>query len=261
VFVSDRSGSSDIWLKDLKGGRETPLTGGPQLEIQPEISLDGAWVAYVSVVPQHLFGGNIQIVASSGGVPKTVCEGCGKAWDWVPDNQHLIFRREIEDPKIRLHLLDLATGRKTLLLEHPTLSLFQGTFSADGRWITFVAAGPGCRVFIAHSQGEATIPEKEWVALSDGSSWDDKPRWSPDGNLLYFTSDRDGFVCLWAQRLDASTKQPTGTPFAIYHLHDARRSMANVGYGPLEISVARDKIVFNMAELTGNLWMTQIDLK
>lgn len=47
----------------------------------------------------------------------------------------------------------------------------------------------------------------------------------------------------------------------IYHLHQARRSMANVGYGPLEISVARDKIVFNMAELTGNLSMTQLDLK
>lgn len=28
----------------------------------------------------------------------------------------------------------------------------------------------------------------------------------------------------------------------IYHLHQARRSMTNVGYGLLEISVARDKI-------------------
>src|SRR5262249_46550995 len=40
VFVSDRSGSPDIWLKDLESGRETPLTGSPQLEIRPEISSD-----------------------------------------------------------------------------------------------------------------------------------------------------------------------------------------------------------------------------
>jgi hypothetical protein len=37
--------------------------------------------------------------------------------------------------------------------------------------------------------------------------------------------------------------------------------MANVGYGPLEISVARDKIVCNMVELTGNIWMTKLEDK
>jgi eukaryotic-like serine/threonine-protein kinase len=262
VFVSDRSGTSDIWLKNLESGRETPLTGSPQLEIQPEISSDGAWVAYLSVAPQLSFGGNIQIVVSSGGVPKTVCEGCGKAWDWSPDNRHLIFGRQIQGPpRADLYLLDRPTGKKTLLLEHTSFSLFQGNFSPDGRWITFGAAGPSSRVFIAPFRGEVAIPEKEWIIASDGASWDDKPRWSPDGNLVYFTSDRDGFVCLWAQRLDSATKRPNGAPFAVHHLHEARRSMANVGYGPLEISVARNKIVFNMAELTGNLWMTQLDLK
>ncbi len=113
-------------------------------------------------------------------------------------------------------------------------------------------------MFIVPFRGEALIPEREWIAVSNGSSWDDKPRWSPDGNLLYFTSDRDGFVCLWAQRLNPATKRPIGAPFVIYHVHLARRSMANVGHGPLEISVARDKIVFNMAELTGNIWMTTL---
>ena len=37
-----------------------------------------------------------------------------------------------------------------------------------------------------------------------------KPFWSPDGNLLYFLSSRDGFLCLWAQWLDPSTKHPLG---------------------------------------------------
>jgi Tol biopolymer transport system component/DNA-binding winged helix-turn-helix (wHTH) protein len=261
VFVSDRSGSPDVWLKDLEGGKETSLTGSPQLEIQPEISSNSAWVAYLSVVPQFSFGGNIQIVATRGGVPKTVCEGCGKAWDWAPDNRHLIFRRAIQGARADLYLLDLATGKKTLLLEHPTSDFFQGNFSPDGRWITFEMGRPGSRVLIAPLRGEAAIPEKEWICLSDGSSWDDKPRWSPDGNLLYFTSDRDGFVCLWAQRLDSAAKRPTAVPFVIHHFHQARRSMANVGYGPLAISVARDKIVFNMVELTGNIWMTKLELK
>jgi len=33
----------------------------------------------------------------------------------------------------------------------------------------------------------------------------------------------------------------------------------NVGRGSLEISVARDKIVFNMAESVGNIWMANIE--
>ena len=34
----------------------------------------------------------------------------------------------------------------------------------------------------------------------------DAPAWSPDANLLYFWSSRDGSPCLWAQRLDPLTK-------------------------------------------------------
>jgi hypothetical protein len=37
--------------------------------------------------------------------------------------------------------------------------------------------------------------------------------------------------------------------------------MSNVGYWTLEMSVASDKIVFNMVELTGNIWMSKLDLK
>jgi hypothetical protein len=69
-----------------------------------------------------------------------------------------------------------------------------------------------------------------------------------------FVSHRDGFGCLWAQRLDARTKHPVGPQFAIHHFHDTRLSMMNVGLGLLEIDVARDKIVFGLGELTGNIW-------
>jgi hypothetical protein len=67
-------------------------------------------------------------------------------------------------------------------------------------------------------------------------------------------SDRDGQFCLWAQRLDARTKRPVGTPFAAYHFHHSRLAMNNVGTGELEIDVARDKLVMGLGELTGNIW-------
>lgn len=101
------------------------------------------------------------------------------------------------------------------------------------------------------------IPEPESIAITDGP-WDDKPRWLPDGSVLYFVSERHGFRCVLTQRLDAR-KHPAGTPISIFHAHDARRSLANVGIGDFGFFVARDKLVFNISERTGNLWGASLD--
>jgi Tol biopolymer transport system component len=59
--------------------------------------------------------------------------------------------------------------------------------------------------------------------LTSGEYRDDKPQLSPDGNTMYFTSNRDGFICVWALRLDPKTKRPLGAPFAIQHFHGSQR--------------------------------------
>ena len=80
--------------------------------------------------------------------------------------------------------------------------------------------------------------------------------WSPDGNMLYFLSERDSFRCIWAQRLDPVTKRPTGDAFAVRHFHTSRRSLTTIGDPVnLGLSVAIDKLIFSMVERTGNIWM------
>jgi hypothetical protein len=96
--------------------------------------------------------------------------------------------------------------------------------------------------------------EREWFRITESDVKADKPRWSPDGTIVYYTADRDGFWCLWAQRVDPTTKRPVGPPLALYHFHRARLSMAGVGSGGQEISVGKDMIVLNLGELTGNIW-------
>ncbi len=101
-------------------------------------------------------------------------------------------------------------------------------------------------------------PPAEWIPAIDGQSEDDQPRFSPGGSLLYFTSERDGFRCLWAPapgsgypafRRGGFRSPPPPQHPAIDHER---------GAGPLEISVGRDKIVFNQGELSGNIWMAQL---
>jgi hypothetical protein len=120
--------------------------------------------------------------------------------------------------------------------------------------------GPGrTQVLLVPSTAGVTPAEDEWIPVTDGSTFEDKPRWSPDGRMIYFTSDRDGFRCLWAQRLDPTTRRPVGPPLPVYHFHTARRSLLNAGVLRLEIAVARDKTVFNMGESTGNIWLAQLN--
>jgi len=45
---------------------------------------------------------------------------------------------------------------------------------------------------------------------------------------------------------------------AVFHSHGARVSLRNANWVGQGLSVARDKIVFNQGEITGNIWMTEI---
>ena len=136
--------------------------------------------------------------------------------------------------------------------------------SPDERWFTFYAktSATARTMYVAPFRGEREIPEKDWIAVTDGTQLDREPHWSSDGRLLYFFSERDGSRCIWALRLDAATKRPAGAPFPVYHSHDASRSIANTGNrasdaGP---AVAKNQVIFAMNEMTGSIWMTRLKL-
>src|SRR5437667_6998711 len=59
------------------------------------------------------------------------------------------------------------------------------------------------------------IPQSEWIEATDGSAFDVVPEFSPNGNLLYFQSQRDGSRCIWALRLEPATRRPAGAPFPL----------------------------------------------
>ena len=114
------------------------------------------------------------------------------------------------------------------------------------------------RVWIAPFRAGSSPEADQWIGVTSGEHWDDKPRWSTDGNLMYFTSLRDGFHCLWAQRLRPDTKEPIGPPIAVKHFHDSRLSITNTGVAALDVGIARDRIFINLGELTGNIWTTSL---
>ncbi len=264
VYISTRSGNNDVWLKDLKTGKESALTATAVNEQNPMLSADGSKVTY-TVAEDSKATRMYSIAIHSDGrfdVPEKVCDNCGVIESWFSDSSRLVCAFDQLSPA-RTRLLDRTTGAVIDLLRHPDLNVWGGKLSVDDRWVVFnVTTSPATsRIYVAQvpPRPVAPIPVDDWIAVTAGSSWDDKPRWSPDGNAIYFISTQDGFRCIWSQHLDPGTKRPAGPPAAVLHLHDARRSMMNADIGPLSIAVARSRIAFSLSELTGNVWIAKLE--
>ena len=260
AFLSRRSGSVGVWVKDLATGAETAVTTAPAKVGMgfPQLSKDGSKVAYAVF---EVGKGAIYVVGSAGGVPDKVCEGgdCGRPQDWSSDGSKLLYDSYFP-PGGRFLLLDLASGQKQELLRHPNQFMYRPTFSPDERWISFHARTSllGRTIYVAPVHVGAATPQSEWIALTDGSTLDYEPCWSPDG-LIYFLSDRDGFRCIWALRLDPKTKRAAGTPFPVLHFHTSRRALSNiVNTAFVGLTVTKDRMVYLPGEITGNIWMTEI---
>jgi serine/threonine protein kinase len=269
VFARSRAGQRDVWIKDLKSGQELNLTPTPNDQFHPRITADGTKVCY-SERNADKWSIYTMSVASPGnagirpGMPERLCDECRWTWQWSSDGTRILFDGGLGS-RSNITVADLTNGDKATFLSHPQYNLYQSNFSPDGRWVAFFALidSQHSRLYIAPFH-PAPMPSSgaspaEWISVSTGQFWDDKPRWSPDGNLLYFISSRDGFLCLWAQPLDPVSKRPAGPPFGVSHFHDAGRSMMNVSMSTLEPSVARDQVTLNLGEVTGNIWLGTLE--
>jgi Tol biopolymer transport system component len=252
VYRSRRAGRFAVILRRLGGAAETVLTMTPE-EHYPAVSRDGTRVAYsfpqADKVP-------IFVVGASGGTPEQVCDDCGEVKEWSQGGDQILYVTA-HDPS-GIGLLKVGSSPNHVWLRHPSYGIYSPRLSSDGRWIAFNGRADRlapARVFVAEVEGAVVAGEEDWIVVSNDG---DAPTWSPRANLLYFWSDRDGSPCLWAQRLDPATKRPTGGPLSIQHFHSRGLSWKNLYLGAPGIAVARDRIVFNLGEHTGNVWMMDL---
>ncbi len=247
VFRSSRMGNEDVWTMDLETGEQSALTDTPEDGAYPVISADGSKVAYHAEA--------IYVKQASGGVAENVCNNCGEPFHWSADGTKILHRYRIGPEPSSIGVFDLTTGEDLPLLRHPDYHIFGFQISPDGRWIAFHL---NTQIFVVPFQVEVPQQEKDWIAVTKRDASHAHPRWSPDGNLLYYQSSRDGFMCIWAQHLNPDTKKAEAEPFGVYHSHSARLALGNIsGAQRIWVSVARDKMVFSMGERSGNIWMME----
>jgi len=262
AFVSDRSGRRGVWVRDLATNRESRLTGSSEVELQPKINAPGDTIVYYEDRGRRLFAARLQ-PGGRFGTPELICESCGIPSDVTADG-----RKALLEPGGAPHLpvlLDLVTRERRTLASWDGSGgyVFAPSFSHDEKWIAFHATLTGApagtrKVFVIPLRSDGRQVEfKDWIPVTDGSTMDREVVWSADDSALYFLSERDGFRCIWSQKLDPVSRRPVGPAAAVQHFHRLYRSLGSVQgvVAAIGLTALRDQLVFSLGETAGEVWL------
>ena len=96
----------------------------------------------------------------------------------------------------------------------------------------------------------------QWVRITDGKHWDDKPRWSPDGRVIYFLSERSGLFNVWGVHFDLGKGSPVGEPVPVTALDNPNlmvpKSIEQVG-----LALTQDRLVVTVTQASGSIWVLE----
>ena len=140
-----------------------------------------------------------------------------------------------------------------MVTSDPRLDLLQAHFSPDARWIVFMAQDPKehgtSRLYVMPASGG------KWIPITDGHDFDDKPRWSTDGRLLYYLSNRGTFLNVWARRFEPQAADPVGEPFRVTSFIGGRRTISPDRINRMEIDIAANRLVLPVTESSSQIWI------
>ena len=254
AYITRHAGVWSLRSRDLASGADQALIFSPGLLVAAKYSGDGNRVMY-SNEEYSLYA-----VPGRSGAAERFCERCGTVTGASADGSRVTYEPlENED----LTIFDVAARKSGKLALRPGRDtiLSGGQFSRDGQWVAFHSLSnlrTTAQIWIAPVQ-ETAVSQSDWIPVTDGNALERDPCWAPAGGVIYFVSERDGFGCVWARRLDPATKRPSGSPFAVRHFHSSRQSLRRVGAASrlTGLSVGGNRMVFALSDLTGNIWLSE----
>ena len=290
IAYSTQSLVSDIWQLPLTPAGDASGAPAPLYEdtsrrkTNPAVSPDGKWIAFgVWRLGQPT---SVWMVDSEGKnpVPLTTDEGGSGVPSWLPGGDRIAYLTRRGD-KAMFYTKSWATGEEKPLMELPPLANTP-RLSPDGRlvaynsreggrinvWVQAVeGGGPRRLTSDAEMAGfPAWSPDGKWLALEvrrgddmqvavmpseggepvllthePGLNWPHS--FSPDGEFIAFASYRDGLWNLYR------VSRKTGEQRQLTHFNKTNGYVRYPAWSP-----TGDRIVFEHAEATGNVWLVEL---
>ena len=242
-----------IRIHNLNTGRESQLAIralGPFPT--PALSPDGSFVAYTEDVD----GRQVSFLApAEGGPSRQICEGCSVAAVF-PGAKSLLVGEKGSWLK-----LDLDPVQRTPVFSPPPGTRVREVhLSADGLWLVVLLDKGAENTVYVLPMGSLPITRESWTPALAEPHWVSCPRLTPNGKWLVYYSDKSGDLSVYAREFDPTTHATTGEPHVvlegrIQYLTAIQARMTAY------LEVARDRLFVPYPEFSGNIWMTQTDLR
>ena len=146
-------------------------------------SPDGTQIAYISDATGET---ELYLQNAAGGEPMQLTHKNDtyiRGFKWSPDSKKIVYM----DRKNRVNLLDVASGKVSLLLQDPVGVPGGVTFSPDSEWLTYTRMGKN-EINVVYVYN---IAEKKEYPVTDKWYNSSSPVFSADGKYLIFSSARD----------------------------------------------------------------------
>jgi tricorn protease len=205
VFVYE----DDLWMVPKAGVRAVRLTSHPGVEMLPKFSPDGKWIAFTA---SYDGGRDVYVMPSEGGEPKrlTFHPEVDEVVEWFPDGKSILFTsaRTIHREVYRVSME--GGFQEPIAVDR----IRHAGFSPDGKRLAFTRSDADRMNWKGYKGGEqpdiwiGNLDTRTFEKITNYRGYDIYPMWH--GNAIFFLSDRDGWMNLYALSLaDRKTTQKT----------------------------------------------------
>jgi len=212
AFVSDQSGSQEIYVMNADGSDQRRLTNDPSTNAWPNWSPDGRQIAFQSNRSGALNIYVMDILGGSSADDSKVSQmtnsqaGRGGSWEpaWSPDGQWIVYSAQ-QASGSDLFLVNPNGTERRRLTDNKAIDGCP-TWSPDGKQIAFFSDRDGnWEIYVMKSDGS------DVRRLTQHPGQDHSPAWSPDGSRIAFVSDRDGNEEIYLMNLADALQGTDGT--------------------------------------------------
>jgi eukaryotic-like serine/threonine-protein kinase len=232
AYVSSQSGNRDIYVQRVDGRAAINITSdSPDDDSEPAFSPDGDRIAFRS----ERDGGGIFVMGVTGESVRRLTD-IGHNPSWSPDGNRIAvstvavgLKPHVHPERGELWIVDTRTGAKRVVHALRGGSgaagdsdALQPTWSPHGKRLAFWGFSSGrAQSDIWTIDPDAPRPDATAVRVTSDPALHWNPAWSPDGQYLYFGSNRDGTLNLWRVAMEeasgktAGAQEPLSLPGAI----------------------------------------------
>jgi len=184
AFISDRTGSSELWVMDWNGSNQKQLTKHGSIALAPAWGPDGSKLIFTSylrgspalfeLIPQE---GYLKMLWDGGGVNSSA--------SFSPDGSTIAFSSS-NDGNVDIYVMPIGGGEPRRLTTARGIDT-QPVWAPNGRQIAFTSTRSGSpQIYLMDSDGSNVR------RLSFGGQFHDEASWAPDGTRIVCTTRDSG---------------------------------------------------------------------